>query len=422
MKRKIIFVILVFLFVNYNYSQNKKDSLKAYNEIKNWAVAKLTIAYIEDLRTWDNNTKLKPSNSEQKKEWDSYNKIKNKYSKYSDSVNLDELSNQLSIGWKKTRDSVFKRYKLELIDSTVSLHFKNIAFVPKMSKIDEIPKQPRKRKEAIQLINEEYQKFITTYNTTTKNVNENSSNNIQDRNPRRLSKAKEFSTLFIVLLGFSFLFNIFLIFKLISSKKALLKTKNGKKYWKDQNEVSKKEIASLNGKIETITNKDLREIKSFQTTKVVDQLSNVNISRPIVQSRKDEIKNDTKNKDTEPIEDEKAITVNLDIQKPKSTLIYLPAPFEEKRFASEDASEGIKQTSLYQAELTEDSNEVYFTLMETVDLSRALNSPNIYLETACDYENTYTTNAKTIEVVEKGIIRLEGKDWVVKKKIRIKFN
>jgi hypothetical protein len=424
MKRKITLVILVFLCINDNYSQNKKESQDslAYNKIKNWAVAKLTIAYIEDYKGWGDNTpNLKTKN--ELDEWDSYKKIKNKYSKYSNNVNLDTLNNELSIVWSKTRDNVFNKYKLELIDSKVRFHFNNIVFVPKMSKMDEIPKRPKKRKEAIQLINEEYEKFIITYNTTTKNVNENSSNNIQGRNPRGLSKPQEFSTLFIVLLSFSFFIIIIIIlkYKLKSSKKTLLKTKNGKKYWKDQNEVLKNEIASLNRKIETITNKDLRVIKSFQTTKVVDQLRNVNISRPIVQSRKYEIQNDIKNKDTEPIEEEKAITFNLDIQKPKSTLMYLPAPFQDNRFASEDASEVKKPTSLYQAEVVEDSNEVFFTLLQTIDLSRALNSPNIYLETACEYENTYTTNAKFIEVIEKGIMRLEGEDWVVKSKIKIKF-
>jgi len=54
-------------------------------------------------------------------------------------------------------------------------------------------------------------------------------------------------------------------------------------------------------------------------------------------------------------------------------------------------------------------------------LSRALNSPNLYLETVCDYENQYNTLSKGIKVINKGEVSLEGEDWVVKKKIKIKF-
>ena len=61
------------------------------------------------------------------------------------------------------------------------------------------------------------------------------------------------------------------------------------------------------------------------------------------------------------------------------------------------------------------------TLIETADLSRALNSPNTFLETVCDYENPYNPLAKGIKVMSDGEVCLEGQDWVVKKKIRIKF-
>lgn len=121
------------------------------------------------------------------------------------------------------------------------------------------------------------------------------------------------------------------------------------------------------------------------------------------------------------VEDEKSKTINLEISKKSNVILYLPVPFKERRFAKEDASESKKSTSLYIVEVSEEKNEGIISLVESADLSRALNSPNIYLETVCDYENVYSPEAKGIKVVKKGKVVLEGQDWVVKNKIKIKF-
>jgi hypothetical protein len=423
MKRKITCIILVFFFANLSYSQNKKDSLKAYNEIKNWAVARLTIAYIEDFKGWDDKTSIVSINEKEKlKEWPSYKKIKNKYFKYTDKVNLDELSNQLSVGWIKTRDSVFKRYKLELIDSAVSNSFKNITFVPRIRKNDEKLKLIKKRKEAIQSINEQYEKSIIKYNAPNYNVNKSSSNNIQDRNLSRPRKPQEFSSLAMLLLGLSLVFNIFLILKLRKNKKNKFQNKisaerKNSSYWEKEYQKNKEDNRSLK-----------RENDKFiqQINQLRGYTSQVNKSTKEDQIRKDEgqntfTQNDIENKETQFVEEEKSITINLDIQKQKTTLIYLPAPFEERRFAVEDMSEIKKPESLYSVSVVEEGKKGNITLIETADLSRALNSPNIYLETVCEYENSYNPEAKGINVIEDGEVVLEGEDWVVKNKIKIKF-
>ena len=45
----------------------------------------------------------------------------------------------------------------------------------------------------------------------------------------------------------------------------------------------------------------------------------------------------------------------------------------------------------------------------------------VNLETACIFDNEYFNNARGIKVLEKGEIKLEGEDWKVTKKVRIKF-
>ena len=50
-----------------------------------------------------------------------------------------------------------------------------------------------------------------------------------------------------------------------------------------------------------------------------------------------------------------------------------------------------------------------------------LNSDYSYLETACMYDNEYNHNARSVKLVEPGEIRLSGEDWIVTKKVRIKF-
>jgi hypothetical protein len=121
------------------------------------------------------------------------------------------------------------------------------------------------------------------------------------------------------------------------------------------------------------------------------------------------------------IEDEEPLTIEFKVPEIKNKLIYFPSPFEERRFAIEDTSEKEKPTSLYVANINANSNKGDISLIETADLSRALNSPNIYLETVCEYENAYNSEAKGIKVVEDGEVILDGEDWVVKSKIKIKF-
>ncbi|MCH4552209.1 hypothetical protein [Aestuariibaculum lutulentum] len=105
--------------------------------------------------------------------------------------------------------------------------------------------------------------------------------------------------------------------------------------------------------------------------------------------------------------------------KPKS--VYLPSPFEEKRFSAEDVSDEIKTSSLYEIILDSSNITGQLTLIKGADFTKALNSPDHYLEKACVFENAFNSNAKGINVIHPGKVKLEDQDWVITEKIKIEY-
>ena len=99
----------------------------------------------------------------------------------------------------------------------------------------------------------------------------------------------------------------------------------------------------------------------------------------------------------------------------------MSSPFEDLKFAKEVSSEDKKSNSLYIAELNGQTQTGELSVIVDADLSRALNSQDSYLKTACSYDNEYFNNAKGIQVTGKGEIKLDGQDWIVTKKVSIKF-
>lgn len=118
-------------------------------------------------------------------------------------------------------------------------------------------------------------------------------------------------------------------------------------------------------------------------------------------------------------EEEKPINVTFDI--PKMKKVFLPSPFDEKRFSIEDVSFDRNSSSLYYIDLdsSERSGDIY--ILEDSDFTKALNSPAQFLEKVCVFENAFSNSATRIENVMKGTVVLDGDDWLVKEKIKIKF-
>jgi hypothetical protein len=419
MKKFIIGFITTLLLINSSYCQEatKNDSIVAFRKVNKWAVIKLTIAYMEDFRSWSSETAEKLINTNQKIEWETYKKLKGEYNEFTNDINLESVSKDLSKGWIKTRDSVFKVYKLELIDNVKKVHFKEVVFKPKKTLTTS------NRTIALDSINRLYDKLILKKNNELSNISQKvvTPQNLKNRTFIQKQGIDWPEMILYTLLLLSLIFNVLFLRRLrtllkVKQKRTFLrstsKTVRNSGGWNDiETEGQKNTINAQKNKIEELDKENKRLSKVISNNNIQakggGQPTGDRTTSPNVNDRS--------------IEDAKPITVEFKIPEIKKNFIYFPSPFEDRRFAIEDASPVEKLTSLYVANVNRNTNKGDISLIETADLSRALNSPNIYLETVCEYENAYNSEAKGIKVVEDGEVVLEGEDWVVKSKIKIKF-
>ncbi|MGJ8744903.1 hypothetical protein [Polaribacter sp.] len=394
--------VVIFLFVcNNYYGQTKQDSISSFQKVNKWAVVKLTIAYMEDLKGWP------AKRAKKNQELETYTKLKEDYDSYLENVDLDKVSSLLLKGWKKTRGNVFENYKKELVDSSSTANsFDKIYFVP--AKASE-----NKRREAIKEIKAQYTSFLPNTIEKEKEILKVEEVIYDEKSPTITNTNKEKSsllnTIVYLVLVISLLLILFLIIKLKKVfKKLEVLEKEDKKRIKgvqvDHNTESKfnANIELLNSRIQSLEKQNQELLNDLNVTK-----NNLEINR-----------------NEKPVEDKKSLTRNLNVTKRQQTLtklIYFPSPFDTDRFATEDVSESQVSFSLYVAEIDVNTNQGAISLIETADLSRALNSPNTFLEPVCNYENAYSSSAREIKVIAEGEVVLEGDDWVVKSKIRIKF-
>jgi len=110
------------------------------------------------------------------------------------------------------------------------------------------------------------------------------------------------------------------------------------------------------------------------------------------------------------------------LNEPKQSSIFLPSPKAECKFNAEEGSSFIKDRSLYVIVLEGDSNRGLLSIADNREMYEvAFNSPDIYLEKACEFENAYERHHKSISTITKGTVIKNGLDWVVEKKVLIKF-
>lgn len=401
MRKFTIALIASLLLLTSSNGQTKNDSIEAYNKVNKWAVVKLTIAYMEDLKSWPPSSEENEFNKSTIIEVDTYNELKKRFDIYIDDVDLEQVDEMLAKGWGKTKDGVFKKYKSELFDSIPKNNFINVLYVP------EGTVNTNSREKALVQINKKYNSLLPIQENEVVKINEEVvvplSADLKTNIEGDVDKSNSSAIILYSLLAISILLNLVLFFKLKSKKKKNIVKEKG-----TNEEFYKTQIASLE-----------RERDQYK-----DQLSQIQEER----SNNSHSSNcgDKVIKPIEtPIEDEKPKVVEFSDVTPMKVdtnkMIYFPSPFEERRFSIEDVSEMEKPNSLYVAEVDVIHNKGIISLIETADLSRALNSPNTYLETVCEYENAYNSTAKGIRVIKDGEVLLEGDDWVVTSKIRIKF-
>lgn len=393
--------IICFLSIQSNSAQTRQDSITAFKKVNKWAVVKLTIAYMEDLRNWSSETDKSKLDEKFRDEFEDYKNYKSKYDEYVQNIDLEKFRNSLKNNWPSTESNVFQNYKRELLDSILVYNFENILFVPEKSR-------KIKRLEAISEIRGKFISILPKDRQVTKKkevlVPTSSSRSFNNR-PEEISLL---NMIVYIVLAVAILLVLFLAFALKKVFKELdyLKRENKKA------KILQVNPGSSSKNSQTIENLK-RKIQALE--KENTELSN----RVILDNRNSKIDNNEK-----PIEDKKSVPLELSIPKnyqSKTKLIYFPSPFENNRFANEDLSETQVPFSLYVAEIEGNTNRGSIRLIETANLSRALNSPNTFLEPVCNYENAYSSSAKEIKVIAEGYVVLEGEDWVVKTKIKIKF-
>ncbi|WP_417856762.1 hypothetical protein [Xanthomarina gelatinilytica] len=234
---------------------------------------------------------------------------------------------------------------------------------------------------------------------------------VQDLDINEVSEPFNFTNFIIYfVLGLSVLINIVLLF-IKKNNRRHKSTSSGSKRDHDawyntlerNNNQLKNENRNLKSKIFELEKK-LAVKKEERKDFPVENRIQPTISSPVIEQQ---------------FVDEKPRTVEFEVMKP--TVIYLPSPFEDNRFSTEDVSNEQMPTSLYQIILDASNTTGKLLIIENADFTRALNSPDHYLEKACIYENAFSPNANGINIVEPGKVKLENQDWLIIQKIKIKF-
>ena len=407
-------LLVAMLPITFSFAQDvtKEDSLKSYNELKEWAVVKLTIAYMEDYKE----QKTKNRKDLNKKEESTLDSLKITYNEYSSDVILDDVSSVLKNGnWSGAEKDVFAKYKKELVgENPKLLCFDKINYSPKTKgqfleyALEEInymynDKLDSNVEERLLKIKEKHKKEDMLQSnrreTGVSNTRRNSGNN---------------STLYIsfALLLTSIGVNIFLFGK----KKILEKRKS----------QLKRNLEKLEREKTDWFNQTQRNNSNSFNTVSKEKYDDLNRKFNNLQKELDSLRNNTiaRNQETNevgPVKDEINKEVTIAPINTSLKIVFLTSPFEDSMFANEDAIDTQNNNTLYKVNFDTNANKGTLSLVEGADFSKALNSPDEYLETACIYDNEYNHNVTSIKVIDKGEVKLEGEDWIITKKVRIKF-
>ena len=420
MRKIIVLLWVVLLPITSILAQSNEEKQEVYDELKEWAVVKLTIAYMEDLHSWTENSEGIDS-----KEYETYKTFINNYKnfKVEEKINLEDIGKKLLNGdWKNTKTKVFDNYKLYVLDSITKFNYYQI---PPYGYNENISKNSFNK--TINVLNEEfikqtYDNQVVNDNLVNDDLNEDYTEDVKhdltlNTIPSLETKSSSiFSIVLKIIIGILFLLSLFRNYKIYSKNKDLkisLKRKT-KEYDElfmtySSRDNNHEKISYLNQQLEN-SNSVIKTLKSINET---------------LQERIIKLEGNSKvSEKPSSILSSEPITTEIDLEVPKqhfNNIIYLTSPFQNSTFANEDASKEKTNDSIYQVEFNKQTLGGSLSIIEDSDLARALNSPDSYLETACIFDNEYFNNARGIKVLEKGEIKLEGEDWKVIKKVRIKF-
>lgn len=384
MKKNNLLIAFLFVFGCNVFSQSSKTIENDMNNLKKWAVVKLTIAHMEGEIENNNLDRSEKSTYDSLRKYSIFDK--------NEQIDLEDIANILDEGWSKTKNNIFNKYKNDILVDNIE--FNNIEFYKGSEKRykTHVENAQRSILEVEKKLNNSLQKN-TRKNHVAKNNNHDGSYKAREK-----SESSSFwSILWFILFAISCYVNYFLF----------------DKYRKMDRKLSFKsrEIKTKDGEILELT-KTINKKKDYSKTTHYQPQKKFQTPEPIQKKVEETIKT-IEDKLSEP----QVLTIT---HKSNTKQVYLPSPFEENKFAAEEGSENVKSDSLYFADI--DANDRgEFKLIATANLAKALNSPDSYLATVCEYGNAYNQNAKQIEVVKPGKLKLDGEDWIVTEKVVIKF-
>ena len=397
MRKLIVLLWVFFLPITSTLAQSNDENKEVYDQLKQWAVVKLTVAHMEDLYSFTPDNKGDRGSDT---EYNTYKKLHTDYNLFKESINLDSISEILIKGeWKSANRIEFSEYKKELFNSGYK-NFKNINYIPKIE--DSIPKSKLSRDKALDQINQRFDSLSQQNGEAT--IVEVIDSSAKESESTKNQNDDIFSIVLNIFIGFLLGISFYYNYKY---RKEIKNKRDSSKF-----KISglEKQLKQTNQELEEAENK-IDDLKGKLKIKDKDRISDSYSSNDLSVEGMPEI-----------IAEVISETRELEISKQHlSEIIYLSSPFQNLTFADEDASKEKTLDSLYVVEFDKQTLTGELSLIMDTDLSRALNSPDFYLETACTYDNVYFNNAIGVQVTEKGEIKLDGQDWNVTKKVRIKF-
>ena len=123
------------------------------------------------------------------------------------------------------------------------------------------------------------------------------------------------------------------------------------------------------------------------------------------------------------IQNDKIFAVQTPKPEPKLDIaLYFSTPNKDGSFSSNGKSDLFKHGASFYKFTLINENTAHFQFVEdrpTVEM--ALNSPNTYIEPACNDQNTYFMGSKSFITTQKGTATLQGDKWLITQKALIKY-
>lgn len=392
----ILLVSLFFLNIQSLYAQTKNEHIENYfkNEIGPWAVIKLTEAYLKDYEI----QKLGFTSEET----DGFNLFVNEFCS-----NAPNTIDDPAIYFEDARLLLHENAWADCSQTVFEEFVKNYenALQKKQYEIEVFTFQPKriKKKGFRNEFNELYASTLKERIAFFKKQVVNPASSIS-QNYSLLWYSLGGNAIFLLII-------IFLFFYMKSNKKKLRKEKNQKLDGKKQGE-NYYSLDHLKKRVK-ILEKEL--IDKEKELKNLNKFGNVKSQKS---SLKESCQYNSTNEEVARVE----VFEIAPSQANNKIEYYVPYPYISLKFDKGQQSSKPLQTTFYRIELKEGELNGNLYIHPNKDLvRRAINSPELYLKSACEYVNVPEKHHKDIKTDRAGTVILHGEDWIVKEKVKIKF-